>query len=291
MGRSKIGWLSAPGYSPEVWNVVTGCTPVSEGCANCWAKAMVRRFQHLHCPAMCRSFGEIVLHEDRLADPLHWQKPRMCFVCSMGDLFHEQVPDEFLDKVFARMAVLQKHRFIVLTKRAERMLAYISSRSKSIRFWREAGPVGYAFDWNNIPLVQFPLPNLWLGVSVEDQRTADERIPLLLQTPAAVRFVSVEPMLHPIQLPDCNGRSDCILDGIDGHSDRPLGGLNWVIIGCESGPHRRPCNPQWISNLIQQCDCACVPVFVKQIADYDGRVSHDPAEWPAWARRQEWPRP
>lgn len=196
----------------------------------------------------------------------------MCFVCSLGDLFHADVPEEFIYRVFRIIRRAETHRFVILTKRPQKMLDYMQERTKNAH--RIAG--------------SFPPRNLWLGVSVEDQRTADERIPILLRTPAAVRGVSIEPMLDSILLPSCNGRPDCILDGIYGHSDKPLGGLDWVIVGCESGPRRRPCDPAWVKSIIEQCDAAGVPVFVKQL-DIGGKVSHDPAEWPEWARRQEWP--
>lgn len=307
MSRSRINWLAAPGYIPETWNPVTGCTPVSAGCMNCWAKAMVHRFPHLHDPEGGMPFTEcVVLHEYRLDAPLHWKKPRMCFVCSMGDLFHEDVQQDIVRAVLVRVSELHKHRFIILTKRAQRMyefMATVNNKSGIFNTTRSQR--------------RWPLSNLWLGVSVENQATAEERIPLLLQTPAAVRFVSVEPMLGPVDMSpqfvggkvfaplgeeryiDCGG---CV--GTPVHPQHPggqtpvcmgheAGGIDWIIVGCESGPRRSPCNLEWVKSVIDQCDAANVPVFVKQLDLYlpsgVNKVSHDPSEWPEWARRQEWP--
>ncbi len=309
MSRSKINWLAAPGYIPETWNPVTGCTPVSAGCANCWARAMVHRFNHIHgfdSDGDALAFSAITEHENVYDDPYYWRKPRMCFICSTGDLFHENVDQGMSNLVLTRVAELFKHRFLILTKRARQMYEFMSTVDNKQGVFN-----------TTYPSRAWPLSNLWLGVSVEDQATADERIPLLLQTPAAVRFVSVEPMLGPIDMSpqfidgkvfaplgeermiDCGG-----CKGTPVHPSNPggqspycpghdAGGIDWLIVGCESGPRRRPCDPAWVKSIIEQCDAAGVPVFVKQFDLYTpsgaNRVSHDPAEWPEWARRQEWP--
>jgi len=170
MGKTRIEW------SEEVWNPVVGCTKVSAGCRNCYAERIYERFH----PG--QKFSEVRCLPGRLDAPLHWRKPRRVFVNSMSDLFHEDVPIQFFTEIYRSILMNYQHTFIVLTKRPERMVVTM----KTV-----------------IDLEGFVLDNLWLGVSVEDQDTADRRIPLLLQTPAAMRFVSVEPMLGPVDLPKC----------------------------------------------------------------------------------------
>lgn len=189
----------------------------------------------------------VVLHPERLDTPARWKQPRRIFVNSMGDLFHERVPDEFIAVVFGRMASLQQHTFLVLTKRPERMARLLGQ------------------DY-------FGPPNVWLGVSCEDQRRADERIPLLLQTSAARRFLSLEPLLGPIDLTSfltCN----CPLHGDPWKAPEQharlcpeRARLHWVIVGAESGPHARPMEMAWLRGIVEQCRAAGVPVFVKQDA-------------------------
>lgn len=192
----------------------------------------------------------------------------MCFVCSMGDLFHADVPEEFIYRVFRIIRRAETHRFVILTKRQYRMLDYMQERTKNAH--RIAG--------------SFHPRNLWLGVSVENQRTADERIPTLLRTPAAVRLVSLEPMIGPVAL-----RLNDEAEDEDGCMEDRRHNLSWVVLGCESGPRRRPCNLEWVKSVVDQCDAAQVPVFVKQL-DLGGKVSHGMSEWPEWAQRQQWPK-
>lgn len=243
--NSSIQWTDA------TWNVVTGCTKVSPGCTNCYI-ASTPPFR-----IAGRKFvkGKIPLefHEDRLELPLHWRKPRLVFVNSLSDLFHEDVPDEFIDRVFTVMALCPQHTFQVLTKRAERMLRYCSGASD--------GQLGVGI-----------LPNVWLGVSVEDQKRADERIPHLLQTPAAVRFLSCEPLLGPIDylaswLVGCDDRHLRPRSESDrlAKRDQHLRSIDWVIAGGESGRGARPCDLAWIRSLRDQCRAAAVPWFLKQI--------------------------
>ena len=208
-------------WTDKTWNPVTGCTKVSAGCKNCYAERLFPR------PYPGRAFTDVRLHPERLRQPFHWRKPRRVFVNSMSDLFHEAGPDEFLDQVFAVMALRPRHVFQCLTKRPERMQRYLNSRAKSVEYWeRQAREFGYTFkfQWEGevIGTCPFPLPNVWLGVSVEDQEAADARIPLLLETPAAIRFLSCEPLL---------GRIDLRLDQYKR--------LDWVIVGGESGPRAR----------------------------------------------------
>ncbi len=176
--NSKIEWTDSS------WNPVSGCTPISPGCAHCYAKCIAERF------AGGKAYPDgfaVTLHPDKLEEPLHWRKPRMVFVCSMGDLFHDDVPDDFIDRVFTMMALCPQHTFQVLTKRVERMQQYLSNYGGVV-----SPGLGASIHW--------PYSHVWLGVTSENQEQADKRIPLLLQTPAAVRFVSIEPLLSPIDL-------------------------------------------------------------------------------------------
>jgi protein gp37 len=271
---TKIEWTD------EVFNPVTGCTKVSAGCKNCYAE---RIFPRGHTG----SFSEVLCHLERLDQPLHWRKPRRIFVCSMGDLFHPDVPEEFIDQVFAVMALCPQHTFQVLTKRPERMRVYFVNPAdvrdrvsgaiidaritpRNALFRGQPSPAGIAEGirkgWRPI---QFP--NVWLGVSCENQEAADERIPLLLQTPAAVRFVSVEPMLGPISFRwakwdnwrDVNGCRRRVVNEYDG-----MRMLDWIICGGESGPNARPINPDWARSLRDQCQAAVVPFFFKQWGEW-----------------------
>jgi len=252
---NKIGWCD------ETWNPVTGCTKVSRGCRRCYAETLARRFWG------DRPFAEVRTHPDRLAIPLRWRKPRRVFVNSMSDLFHEDVPDEFILQVWEVMGVSQDHTFQILTKRPERMRSIVSRIGSS--------PDGYvAFERGHA----IPLPNVWLGVSVEDQATADERIPILAKTPAAVRFVSYEPALGPVDLlwpettyPDgppmcCSGR-DCGCKGLP--ADPPLlYGIQWVIAGGESGPGARPAHPDWFRAVRDACERWGTAFFLKQWGEW-----------------------
>lgn len=255
MNKTKIQWTDV------VWNPVTGCTKVSEGCRNCYAETIANRFWG------DRKFTDIQCHEDRLSQPLRWKKPRRVFVNSMSDLFHEDVPNAFIDKVFAVMALSTQHTFQILTKRPERMWKYcifmgderFSDRWDAARNWlmsiqprREIKTMGrYEYIGIMMAYQKFPLPNAWLGVSIEDQKTADDRVPILLQTPAAVRFVSYEPALGSVDFT----HDLCADESID-----------WIIMGGESGQHARPMNPDWARSVRDQCQEAGVPFFMKQMA-------------------------
>jgi len=307
---SKIEWTD------EVWNPVTGCTKVSPGCRNCYAERMAKRLAG-RCGYPADDPFRVRLHLDRLEQPLHWRKPRRVFVCSMGDLFHKNVPTHYIDSVLDVIAACPQHTFIVLTKRPHLIGAKLYDVSDETPI-RALGGGDY-------------LPNLWLGVSVEDQATADERIPHLLDTLAAVRFVSAEPLLGEVeirgQLESCHDCDRCVGGRPDQcytayrlsalHPD----GIHWLIIGGESGPGARPCDVQWIRDLLRQARAARVPVFVKQLGanatetctvsgnglrdlgweDLGGErwrrripltdpKGGDPAEWPLDLRVREWPR-
>ena len=258
--KTGIAWTNA------TWNPVTGCTKVSQGCKHCYAE---REWVRLSANPKAttyygRDFTDVACHAERLDQPLRWTKPRMIFVNSMSDLFHESVPDDFIDQVFAVMALAEKHIFQVLTKRPERMLAYLTSKNRMDIIGEKAMPT---VSKNDFGLLEWPIKNVWLGVSVEDQKTADERVPLLLQTPAAVRWVSAEPLLGPIDLEEVPVGMFGPLRPYGGSgSDTP--GLEWVVVGGESGPKARPMHPDWAEDLQSQCEEAGIPFFFKQWGEW-----------------------
>ena len=326
--KTAIQWTNA------TWNPVTGCTKVSPGCANCYIERTPpfrmagRRFVKGKIP--------VQLHPERLDKPLHWRQPRRVFVCSMADLFHEDVPDEFIDRVFATMALCgatrmtckwancdhdedrqltgcwmqgdgrehPRHTFQVLTKRPERMREYLSAPGRRERIEEVGNDPEWSIQWEEpadiIASAGWPLPNVWLGVSAENQKAADQRIPILLDTPAAKRFVSCEPLLGPLDLKPRPRTDLCIRcgEGPDAPHDHPDGyrnkGLDWVIVGGESGPkgrwlvekckaggpHGHPDLGQgmacpgwrpkveaihWLRSIRDQCVAADVAVFLKQL--------------------------
>lgn len=262
---------------------------MSPGCINCFAMKQAHRFSgpsgtYEGLTKLTASgpqwTGKVRTVESALLEPLKWKKPQRVFVNSMSDLFHEAVPDAFIDRVFAVMALADRHTFQVLTKRPERMRQYLSDEEWVYRVEEHVWAMHTDYTTNAMPIG--PLPNVWLGVSCEDQQRADDRIPLLLKTPAAVRFVSAEPLLGPI---DFETLQCGICGSFDVHQEgdsQPWctecdhemgtapwlefdGGLDWVIVGGESGPGARPCDVAWIRSIVQQCQSAGVPVFVKQV--------------------------
>jgi protein gp37 len=218
---------------------------------------------------------------ETLEAPLHWRKPQRIFVNSMSDLFHEALPDEVIDQIFTVMVAAPQHTYQILTKRPQRMLQYFQSGRHDC---------GNGPDRANYHLDE----NIWLGVSVEDQATADERIPLLLQTPAAVRFVSYEPALEPVDFSDWIGT-----DFLGGTNNGK--GVDWIIVGGESGPGARPFQIEWAESAIKQCQAAGVKVFMKQVGknpriacieyalENDRMKGADPLDWPRNIRVQEFP--
>jgi len=259
--ETSIEWTHPPGYRGATWNALAGCSLLSPGCKNCYAMRMAARLEAMgqakYAGTTKKANGKILwtgkvnLDEAALQIPLKTKTPTAYFVNSMSDLFHEDVPDEFIDSVFRVMIECNRHIFQVLTKRADRMSAYCGNR------------------WGTFAAGTFPpATNIWLGVSCEDQQRADERIPLLLQTPAAVRFLSCEPLLGPIDL------HKAFFVGDEGGweyvgSRRQM--IQWCIVGGESGPGARACDIAWIRSLIEQCKNAGTACFVKQL----GKLPYD----------------
>lgn len=254
--RSHIEWTDA------TWNPLVGCTKVSPGCDNCYAETLVNRFAG-HNKGFPNGFDVLTMRDDRmLTQPLRWARPRRVFVNSLSDLFHADVPDEFIARVFAIMALAPQHTFQLLTKRHARMRSLLNDHAFRTAVQRAALDVaGKDAPWLVEPW--WPLRNVWLGVSVEDQHWADIRIPALLGTPAAVRWISAEPLLGPVRL-----------EGwlVDPYSeDSPHGrapGLDWVVVGGESGPGARPMVPAWALALRDQCGAADVPFLFKQWGEW-----------------------
>jgi protein gp37 len=260
MGKTEIPWCD---YS---WNVTTGCRPVSAGCAKCYAHRMADRFWATQYPPNAdgtpRKFTDVRCHPERLGEPLHWRKPARIFVDSMGDLFHEDVSDEFIERVFSTMNCSRgdHHTYLILTKRAERMCKFINKYRERAGWWYSVG--------GNIAFGQWPLPNVWAGVSVEDQPTADERIPLLLQTPAVKRFVSYEPALAAVDFSRYLSGGYPLSWGYES-------GISQIIQGCESGPGARTMYIEWVRSVKNQCHAANVAFFFKQCYE-NGKLVHMP---------------
>lgn len=277
--KTHIEWTDA------TWNVVTGCSVVSPGCTNCYAMRLAGgRMQHhpsragltIETKAGPVWNGQVRFNEAWLNQPLSWKTPRKIFVAAHGDLFHEGVTDEQLDAVFDVMARCGQHTFQVLTKRADRLRKYIEDFPvRRAMFDSHAG-----LDW-----APWPLPNVWLGVSVEDQARADERIPLLLDTPAALRWISAEPLLGPINLNHVKFFDRTLADGaheagwesalngkrFDPWNDEEMESeghprLDWVVVGGESGSCReaRPLHPEWTRLIRDQCADEGVAFLFKQ---------------------------
>jgi len=269
--NSTIEWTEA------TWNPVRGCSKVSEGCRNCYAMGVAYRFSGpgqpyeglVHKVGGKAEWTNRVYCVDELLDaPTRWKKPRRVFVNSMADLFHETVPMEFIWHVFAVMAACPQHTFQVLTKRPERMYSVLNDSDIEYEVGDRIGQYAVSYD------MTWPLPNVWLGVSAEDQATANERIPLLLETPASVRWMSAEPLLGPIDLTRLKVFRDGRLNALNGwaefeDSDPQWGAaLDWVVVGGESGPGARPMHPDWARNLRDQCFFNEVPFFFKQFGEY-----------------------
>lgn len=335
-------------WTDQTWNPVRGCSRVSEGCRNCYAEKVAHRFSGPGQPyegltvlgnSGVRWTGKIRLVPESLKDPLGWKKPRRVFVNSMSDLFHEDIPDEFIEQVFGVMALTPQHTYQILTKRPARAADWFGSkgglqtRAENVAeaaahlggvVWDSRGITPHLYPphidttagkiANRRAWPGWPLPNVWIGVSAEDQKTADARVPVLLTIPAALRFISHEPALGPINWGKWVGRCDCGLSGsqytdINGldyvgqehrigcPADRPH--VEWVIMGGESGPRARPFDLVWARIARGRSAESGVALFIKQLGaapkDGDQRiVLKDPKggnmdEWPANLRVREFP--
>jgi LSD1 subclass zinc finger protein len=330
--KTSIEWTHQKGYQGAVWNPTTGCTRVSAGCDNCYAFALhdhrykvnadaamaeyrAGRGEIPYKPAGARAagvampwskqydlpFSRVQLMEERVEGPLRVRRPTCYFVDSMADLFHEDVPDEFIERVWKTMVLAEEHRFLILTKRPERMRSFVTAWTQ-----REAGEVlalaGQFEHDRSLDLrgdgelvrnlranAEKPRPNIWLGTSVEDQASADERIPHLIATPAAVRFLSCEPLLAPVDITRFRHQYKDWCPKCRRELERPPGAqaiecaacgtaaallipneLDWVIVGGESGPRARPMDLAWARSLVAQCRAAGVTPFMKQLGSKPG---------------------
>lgn len=290
MSKTKIEWArNADGSQGQTWNPVRGCSRISPGCVNCYAERHAARFSDSHQPSKIlphvrvenpqpfhlyaertpsgpRWTGKVELIEHMLDVPLRTRKPTVFFVNSMSDLFHEALPDADILRVFdvMRRCHARGHTFQILTKRASRMRE-LCSRMR----WDDSGE-GRMFLADSGSLLMPLMKYVWLGVSTEDQPRADERIPHLLKTPAAVRFLSVEPLLGPVDLTRIEFRLATWYDALKDHDGFGLLGaahrkLDWVIVGGESGPGARPMHLEWAQAILQQCKSAGIAVFMKQV--------------------------
>lgn len=292
MGDQRDGGIA---WTDETWNPLRGCSKVSAGCANCYAEGMAARFSGPGMPFEGLTTkghwnGTVRLVEEKLTAPLRWKRPRRVFVTSVSDPFHPSVTDEMLDRIFAVMALAQQHTFQLLTKRPERMREYLAHScgriaDAIIKLRRERGDHGSVVPLPHIRpgSAWWPLPNVWLGVSVEDQAAADERIPHLLATPAAVRFLSCEPLLGPVDIAwavswnRLNIAAGFLPRGHFAPGLEHIRPLDWVIAGGESGPKARPMHPDWARGLRDQCKAAEVPFLFKQNGEY--RPTADGETW------------
>jgi protein gp37 len=256
---SAIEWTDA------TWQITTGCSVVSPGCTNCYAQRLAgTRLQHhpsrrgLTTDSKAGPVwnGKVRFNEEWLDQPLHWKRRRRVFVSAHGDLFHENIADDWIDRVFAVMVLCPQHTFQVLTKRAARMRDYVAQPERGAKVWWQALKIGGLCE-------PWPLPNVWLGVSVEDQARADERIPLLLETPAAKRFISAEPLLGPVNVKCWLHPKDFrIVPSVEHRW------IHWVIAGGESGKGARPMHREWARKLRGDCVLADVPFFFKQWGEW-----------------------
>ncbi len=269
--NSKIEWTDA------TWNPIRGCSVVSSGCKNCYAMQVAARFSGAGQAYEDLAYrnesgahwtGKVAFVDKHLEDPLRWKRPRRIFVNSMSDLFHPEVKFDWLNRIFDVMERASQHTFQILTKRPDLMRCYVGDR----------------FDERKVVA-----PNIWFGVSVEDQRSADERIPDLINTPAAVRWLSCEPLLEAVDLSeyfDCsNVLENWPFGKVYAPSGEPFNGklIHWVVVGGESGHGARPMHPDWARSLRDQCVAANVPFFFKQHGEWLHESQTDESLWAKFA--------
>lgn len=275
-------------WTDATWNPVSGCTRVSSGCDRCYIERTPpfrmagRRFDG----AGIGGTTGVMLHPDRLSQPFRWRKPRRVFVCSLADLFHDDVPEEYIARVWAVMGLAARHTFQVLTKRPARMRNLLASEGFRTEVEDALKGVVAAYSPERVWFETWPLPNVWCGVTAESQKWANRRIPILLDAPAAVRFVSAEPLIGEVWLGDAHlyrpalcpdgcgckypedaDRRECACGGPCAEDRRPPD-LQWLIAGGESGPRARPMHPQWVRSLRDQCTDAGVSFLYKQWGDW-----------------------
>lgn len=259
--RTKIEWTDA------TVNAVNGCSVLSPGCTNCYAMRLAGTRMRTHPTRAGLTIdtkagpvwnGQVRFHEPALLQPLRWAKPRMIFWNAHGDLFHDSVPDEWINRVFAVCALTPHHTHQILTKRSARMRDYLAMKHKHADVLDAASKMPGATTYQKVAahIAPWPLPNVWLGVSTEDQQRANERIPDLLATPAAVRWISAEPLLGPIDLREAH------------LAPVKLPRIDWVVVGGESGPRARPMHPDWARSLRDQCAAAGVAFLFKQWGEW-----------------------
>lgn len=283
---TNIEWVSQAGTTPESWNPIVGCSPVSAGCDNCYAARMAQRlaamgqvdYQGLtvtrsndeRLPRVAFN-GQITFRDDHLNKPLRWKKRRTVFLCSMGDLFHHRISDARLVEIHARVYLCSRHTFIVLTKRPARMRRVYNNT----RFWRRVQNLAQRIAGDHFLVRSTPLDNLWTMVSVESRNQWEHRVSHLLDTSSMMRGVSLEPLLSPVPT---------VLFGLDQ--------IDWLIVGMESiGAHagrKLSFQDRAIEAYIAQCRAAKTACFVKQL-HIGTRVSKNPSEWPRKLRVRQWP--
>ena len=276
---TKIEWTD------ETWNPIVGCSKISSGCDNCYAENMAGRVAsialakrtprepscldyYVDAAPYGRWKGKAYLVEEAIDKPIHWKKHRMIFVCSMGDLFHESVPFDWIDQVFTVMAYASRHTFQVLTKRPERMMEYVNSKDTRARLSESILNVRYPIKgtiYDPREKYGWPLHNVWLGVTAENQEQANKRIPTILATEASLRFVSIEPMLEKMSIEKYFIPA---ASGLPNEVDKYHDWIDWVIVGGESGSKARPLHPDWVRSIRDQCKEIDVPFFFKQWGEY-----------------------
>ncbi len=250
--KSKIEWLKGG----ATWNITSGCNIVSEGCENCWARRMAQRLKGRFGYPADNAF-RVVGHQDKLFEPVTWKKPRYVFVSSMGDLFHEEIPDWYLYHVFEVIREASQHTFLILTKRPLRMATLEHMLGNQFGAWT----------WPK---------NVWAGVSIEKQYTWEDRINWLLRVPTTMRWVSLEPLLGPIQM-----EYDVKMDPDALFKNYPL---NWVVCGAETGPDKRQMDLDWVRSIRDQCIEGDIPFFFKARIDpsSDKKISMPEIDGQIW---------